>query len=112
MAAVELGGSAQERDRHRGGPVGPAWASADNTRSALMTRGWPEIVRLGLAAGARLETFMGLSGIGRPDRHRRSGLSAQSQFRPPAGRGLSCEDALKKVAGVESKDTPQAAVGS
>ncbi len=36
----------------------------DNTRAALMTRGLAEIARLGEAMGAKLETFMGLSGLG------------------------------------------------
>lgn len=35
-----------------------------NTRSALMTRGLNEIMRLGLAMGAKQETFMGLAGLG------------------------------------------------
>jgi len=36
----------------------------DNARAALITRGLAEIVRLGLAKGARAETLMGLSGLG------------------------------------------------
>ncbi len=36
----------------------------DNTKAALMTRGMAEITRLGVAMGARYETFTGLSGIG------------------------------------------------
>ena len=36
----------------------------DNAKAALMTRGLAEIVRLGLAKGAKAETLMGLSGIG------------------------------------------------
>lgn len=36
----------------------------DNARAALITRGLAEIVRLGLAKGARTETLMGLSGLG------------------------------------------------
>ena len=36
----------------------------DNTKGALITRGLAEITRLGIAAGARAETFAGLSGIG------------------------------------------------
>lgn len=35
-----------------------------NARAALITRGLAEMLRLGLALGARTETFMGLSGIG------------------------------------------------
>jgi len=35
-----------------------------NARAALITRGLAEMTRLGLALGASLETFMGLSGLG------------------------------------------------
>lgn len=36
----------------------------ENARAALMTRGLAEIIRLGLARGARPATLMGLSGLG------------------------------------------------
>ncbi len=36
----------------------------DNSKAALMTRGLAEITRLGVALGARPETFSGLSGVG------------------------------------------------
>ena len=35
-----------------------------NARAALITRGLAEITRLGVALGARADTFMGLSGLG------------------------------------------------
>ena len=35
-----------------------------NARAALITRGLAEMTRLGLALGAKAETFMGLSGLG------------------------------------------------
>ena len=35
-----------------------------NARAALITRGLSEMLHLGLALGARLETFIGLSGVG------------------------------------------------
>lgn len=35
-----------------------------NARAALVTRGLAEITRLGMALGARADTFMGLSGLG------------------------------------------------
>ena len=35
-----------------------------NARAALVTRGLAEITRLGLKLGGRLETFMGLTGVG------------------------------------------------
>jgi len=36
----------------------------ENARAALITRGLAEIVRLGVSLGARMETLMGLSGLG------------------------------------------------
>ena len=36
----------------------------DNTKAALLTRGMVEITKLGVALGARRETFFGLAGIG------------------------------------------------
>lgn len=39
-------------------------ALGQNARAALITRGLAEMTRLGLALGARAETFMGLSGLG------------------------------------------------
>ena len=45
---------------HASGPSTPGL----NARAALITRGLAEITRLGLALGARAETFMGLSGLG------------------------------------------------
>ena len=43
-----------------GGPEGLGL----NARAALITRGLAEMTRLGVALGARAETFMGLSGLG------------------------------------------------
>ena len=38
--------------------------AGDNAKAALITRGLAEIVRYGLAKGGKLETFLGLTGIG------------------------------------------------
>jgi glycerol-3-phosphate dehydrogenase (NAD(P)+) len=46
----------------RGG--GGAGQPGLNARAALITRGLAEMTRLGVALGARAETFMGLSGLG------------------------------------------------
>ncbi len=43
---------------------GPPSHPGLNARAALITRGLAEMTRLGLALGARAETFMGLSGLG------------------------------------------------
>jgi glycerol-3-phosphate dehydrogenase (NAD(P)+) len=47
--------AAQDGEAHRPGL---------NARAALITRGLAEMTRLGVALGARAETFMGLSGLG------------------------------------------------
>ena len=39
-------------------------AAGNNAKSALVTRGLVEIMRLGLAMGAKLDTFHGLAGLG------------------------------------------------
>lgn len=44
-------------------PAGPGVPGL-NARAALVTRGLAEMTRLGLALGARADTFMGLSGLG------------------------------------------------
>jgi glycerol-3-phosphate dehydrogenase (NAD(P)+) len=44
--------------------AGGASAPGLNARAALITRGLAEMTRLGVALGARAETFMGLSGLG------------------------------------------------
>ncbi len=44
--------------------TGEPGAPGLNARAALITRGLAEMTRLGVALGARAETFMGLSGLG------------------------------------------------
>lgn len=69
----------------------------DNTKAALMTRGIAEIARLGIAAGAKRETFAGLSGIGdlivtctsMYSRNRRAGILI--------GQGKSAQEAIKEI---------------
>jgi glycerol-3-phosphate dehydrogenase (NAD(P)+) len=66
----------------------------DNARAALITRGLAEMTRLGVAKGARAETFAGLSGLGdlvltcggAQSRNRALGVSL--------GRGQSLAEAL------------------
>jgi glycerol-3-phosphate dehydrogenase (NAD(P)+) len=68
-----------------------------NARSALITRGLAEIMRLGLAMGAQPQTFMGLSGMGDlvltctddQSRNRRLGLAI--------AQGKSVEIAMKEI---------------
>lgn len=73
----------------------------DNTKAALMTRGIHEIARLGVAIGADMQTFSGLTGIGdlivtctsMHSRNRRAGILI--------GQGISPEAAVEKVGTVE-----------
>lgn len=68
-----------------------------NIRAVLITHGLEEMIRLGLAMGAKTETFMGLSGLGdlvltctdSQSRNRRFGLAL--------GEGLSAEEAEKNI---------------
>ncbi len=68
-----------------------------NARSALITRGLAELMRLGLAMGGQPETFMGLAGLGDlvltctddKSRNRRFGLAL--------GHGLSIKDAVASI---------------
>lgn len=69
----------------------------DNTKAALMTRGIAEITRLGVAMGAKRETFMGLTGIGdlivtctsMHSRNRRAGILL--------GQGKSLSETLSEI---------------
>ena len=72
----------------------------DNTKAMLMTRGLTEIARLGVALGARKETFAGLAGVGdlivtctsMHSRNRRCGILI--------GQGRPVGEALREVGAV------------
>lgn len=69
----------------------------DNTKAALMTRGMTEISRLGVAMGAKPQTFAGLTGVGdlivtctsMHSRNRRAGILI--------GQGKTLEQAIDEV---------------
>lgn len=69
----------------------------DNTKAALITRGIAEIARLGIAMGADITTFSGLSGIGdlivtcasMHSRNRRAGILI--------GKGYTKDEAMNEV---------------
>ncbi len=63
LRGVELGGSLKNVIAIAAGIVDGAQLG-DNTKAALMTRGIAEITRMGVALGAEVQTFSGLSGIG------------------------------------------------
>ena len=61
---VEVGGAVKNVLAIATGIVDGMAGAGLNARAALVTRGLAEMTRLGLALGARAETFMGLSGLG------------------------------------------------
>lgn len=96
IIGVELGGSLKNVIALCAG-ISDGLGYGDNTKAALMTRGMTEIIRLGLAMGAKYETFTGLSGIGdlivtctsMHSRNRRAGILI--------GQGKSPEEAQAEV---------------
>jgi glycerol-3-phosphate dehydrogenase (NAD(P)+) len=63
VIGVELGGALKNVIAIAAG-VCDGIGFGDNTKAALCTRGLAEMTRLGVALGARRETFFGLSGVG------------------------------------------------
>ncbi len=70
----------------------------DNTKAAIMTRGIAEISRLGIAFGAKPETFSGLSGMGDLIVTCMSKHSRNRYVGEQIGRGKKLKDVLKKMA--------------
>ena len=72
----------------------------DNTKAMLMTRGLTEVARLGVALGAKKETFTGLAGVGdlivtccsMHSRNRRAGILI--------GQGKGVQEAMAQVGAV------------
>lgn len=96
VLGVELGGALKNVIALAAGVL-EGFGAGDNTKAALMTRGITEIARLGLALGAKSETFAGLSGIGDlivtcssiHSRNRRCGILI--------GKGMPAQEAVKAV---------------
>jgi glycerol-3-phosphate dehydrogenase (NAD(P)+) len=65
-----------------------------NARAALITRGLAEMTRLGLALGARTDTFMGLSGLGDLVLTATGDLSRNRQVGRQLAQGRSLQQAL------------------
>ena len=82
-----------------------------NALGALVTRGLAEITRLGLAMGARLETFLGLAGVGDLVTTCTSSLSRNHTLGEALGRGRGLDEALGSMTMVaEGVRTAHAAV--
>ncbi|VEG25556.1 NAD(P)H-dependent glycerol-3-phosphate dehydrogenase [Actinomyces howellii] len=72
----------------------------DNSKATIITRGLVEITRLGLALGARPETFAGLAGMGDLVATCSSPLSRNQTFGRRLGEGMSVEEAAAASRGV------------
>ncbi len=96
IIGAELGG-ALKNIIALGAGITDGMGCGDNTKAALMTRGLAEIKRLGVALGARAETFSGLTGVGdlivtctsMHSRNRRCGIMI--------GEGMDPQEATEKV---------------
>nr|WP_314277166.1 NAD(P)H-dependent glycerol-3-phosphate dehydrogenase [uncultured Peptostreptococcus sp.] len=96
MVGVELGSTTKNIIAFGAGIL-EGMGLGDNSKAALMTRGIAEISRFGVALGADISTFSGLSGIGdlivtctsMHSRNRRAGILV--------GQGYSIEETQKKI---------------
>lgn len=96
VIGVELGG-ALKNIIALGAGISDGMGFGDNAKAALMTRGMTEMSRLGVALGAKEETFAGLTGMGdlivtctsMHSRNRRCGILI--------GQGAAPEEATQKV---------------
>jgi glycerol-3-phosphate dehydrogenase (NAD(P)+) len=99
VVGVELGGALKN-------VVGIACGIADglkvgeNAKAALITRSLAEITRLGVAAGARGQTFLGLAGIGDLIATCHSDLSRNRRLGLALAAGLSLDEAVGQSNGV------------
>ena len=83
----------------------------DNTKAALLSRGLSEMTRLGVAAGARTETFMGVAGVGDLFATASSSLSRNYRVGLALAQGASLAEALEAIGQVaEGVPTTEAAL--
>lgn len=68
-----------------------------NARAALMTRGLAEITRLGVRMGGRIETFMGLAGVGDLFLTCTGDLSRNRRVGLGLGRGMTLAEVLAQL---------------
>lgn len=96
MLGVEYGGALKNVIALGAGIVDGA-KFGDNTKAAIMTRGIAEISRLGIALGARPETFSGLSGMGDLIVTCMSKHSRNRYVGEQIGKGKKLNDVLKSM---------------
>ncbi|HEY4146388.1 NAD(P)H-dependent glycerol-3-phosphate dehydrogenase [Pinirhizobacter sp.] len=68
-----------------------------NARAGLITRGMNEMLRLGVALGARAETLMGLSGLGDLVLTCTGDLSRNRRLGLALGRGVPIDEAIRQI---------------
>ena len=109
IIGVELGG-ALKNIIAIGAGINDGLGFGDNTKSALMTRGLAEMIRLGLRLGASLQTFFGLAGLGDLVATCASPLSRNRRLGELIAKGKSLEEAKKEIGQVaEGEPTTRAA---
>ena len=77
--------------------IGDGLGLGHNARAALLTRGLAEMTRFGLAHGAQVETFMGLSGIGDLVLTCTGDLSRNRTVGLKLAQGLALDDILRQL---------------
>jgi len=105
---VELGGALKNVVAIAAG-TGDGLGFGDNSKAALITRGIVEIRRLGVAVGAKSETFSGLSGLGDLTATCYSKLSRNRAFGERVGRGEKLQAILNSGSPPEGYPTSRAA---
>ena len=93
LLGVELAGAVKNVIALAAG-ISDGLGYGDNTKSALVTRGLAEMTRLGVAMGAKRETFFGLAGVGDLMTTAFSRHSRNRRIGELIGTGLTLEDAL------------------
>jgi len=96
LIGVELGGALKNVVAIAAG-ICDGLGFGDNTKAALITRGWSEMTRLALKLGARQETLYGLSGMGDLIATCASTQSRNHSIGELLGKGFSLQDAQQKI---------------
>ena len=93
---VELGGALKNVIALCAG-ISDGLGYGDNTKAALITRGIAEMSRLGVAMGAQISTFAGLSGLGDLIVTGTSTLSRNYRAGKLLGEGMALPEALEEI---------------
>lgn len=96
VKGVELGGALKNIYAIAMG-MASAYEVGENTKAMLLTRALAEMSRFGVAVGANPLTFLGLSGVGDLYATCSSTLSRNYRIGDMLGRGISLENAIKKL---------------